>query len=92
MSYASVHPPSSRTDTYPAIQVRGRGNRAEHEASVSRLSEDQIFYMRQRGLSEADARTLSVNGFVSDLVARFPLQYSLEIKRLIELQMEGSVG
>jgi Fe-S cluster assembly protein SufB len=92
MSSASVHPPSSRTDTYPAIQVRGRDNRAEHEASVSRLSEDQIFYMRQRGLSEADARTLSVNGFVSDLVARFPLQYSLEIKRLIELQMEGSVG
>lgn len=83
---------TSRTDTYPAIRVHGRNNYAEHEASVSRLSEEQIFYMRQRGLNEADARTLSVNGFINDLVARFPLQYSLEIKHLIELEMSGSVG
>lgn len=83
---------ASRADTYPAIQVRGRGNVAQHEASVSRLDEEQIFYMRQRGLTEASARSLSVNGFVNDLVRRFPLQYSLEIKKLIELEMSGSVG
>jgi Fe-S cluster assembly protein SufB len=83
---------ASRTDTYPAIQVRGNDNIAQHEASVSRLDAEQIFYMRQRGLREADARALSVNGFVSNLVARFPLQYSVEIKKLIELEMSGSVG
>lgn len=82
----------SRTDTYPAVQVRGRDNISQHEASVSRLDEDQMFYMRQRGLGEAAARSLSVNGFVNDLVQRFPLQYSLEIKKLIELEMSGSVG
>lgn len=83
---------ASRTDTYPAIQVRGMDNIAQHEASVSRLDEEQIFYMRQRGLPEDAARSLSVNGFISDLVQRFPLQYSLEIKKLIELEMSGSVG
>jgi Fe-S cluster assembly protein SufB len=83
---------ASRSDTYPAIQVRGTGSFAQHEASVSRLSAEQIFYMRQRGLSEGAARSLSINGFINDLVERFPLQYSLKIKRLIELQMEGSVG
>lgn len=82
----------SRTDTYPAITVRGAGNTVQHEASVSRLSEEQIFYMRQRGLPEPHARSLAVNGFVNSLVERFPLQYSLDIKKLIELEMEGSVG
>ncbi len=82
----------SRTDTYPAIHVVGGDNTAQHEASVSRLSADQLFYIQQRGLSEAAARSLSVNGFVNNLVERFPLQYSLKIKRLIELHMEGSVG
>jgi Fe-S cluster assembly protein SufB len=84
--------PSSRTDTYPAITVRGTGNACQHEASVSQISEEQIFYMRQRGLSEAQAMSLSVNGFVNDLVRQFPMEYSVELKRLIELEMEGSVG
>jgi Fe-S cluster assembly protein SufB len=84
--------PASRTYTYPAIQVRGPNNIAQHEASVSRLDEEQIFYLRQRGLSEGAARSLSVNGFISDLVRRFPLQYSREIKKLIDLEMSGSVG
>lgn len=83
---------ASRADTYPAIRVRGRGNVAQHEASVSRLSAEQIFYLQQRGLRESAARSLSVNGFVNDLVERFPLQYSVKIKRLIELHLEGSVG
>jgi Fe-S cluster assembly protein SufB len=82
----------SRTDTYPAITVRGRGNACQHEASVSQISEEQIFYMQQRGLTEAAAMSLAVNGFVNDLVRQFPMEYSVELKRLIELEMEGSVG
>lgn len=84
--------PASRTDTYPAIQARGPNNIAQHEASVSRLDEEQIFYMRQRGLTEGASRSLSVNGFISDLVQRFPLEYSRQIKKLIDLEMSGSVG
>ncbi len=83
---------TSRTDTYPAITVRGNQHATQHEASVSQVSEDQIFYMQQRGLSQAEAMSLSVNGFVNDLVREFPMEYSVELKRLIELQMEGSVG
>jgi len=80
------------TDTYPAITVRGTGNAVQHEASVSQVSAEQIFYMQQRGLTEAQAMSLSVNGFVNDLVRQFPMEYSVELKRLIELEMEGSVG
>jgi len=82
----------SRTDTYPAITVRGTGNATQHEASVSQISEEQIFYMMSRGLTEAQAMSLSVNGFVNDLVRQFPMEYSVELKRLIDLEMEGSVG
>ncbi|MDB6152889.1 MAG: sufB [Chthoniobacteraceae bacterium] len=84
--------PTSRTDTYPAITVRGTGNAAQHEASVSQISAEQIFYMQQRGLTEAQAMSLSVNGFVNDLVRQFPMEYSVELKRLIDMEMEGSVG
>jgi Fe-S cluster assembly protein SufB len=83
---------TARTDTYPAITVRGTGNSCQHEASVSQISAEQIFYMQQRGLSEAQAMSLSVNGFVNDLVRQFPMEYSVELKRLIDLEMEGSVG
>ncbi|MEA3213607.1 MAG: Fe-S cluster assembly protein SufB [Chthoniobacter sp.] len=83
---------TSRTDTYPAITVRGTGNAVQHEASVSQISAEQIFYMRQRGLTEGQAMSLSVNGFVNDLVRQFPMEYSVELKRLIDLEMEGSVG
>ncbi|MFZ9201402.1 MAG: Fe-S cluster assembly protein SufB [Opitutales bacterium] len=83
---------NSRTDTYPAITVRGQRNSVQHEASVSKVSAEQIFYMMQRGLSEGEAMSLAVNGFVNDLVKEFPMEYSVELKRLIELEMEGSVG
>ena len=83
---------TSRTDTYPAITVRGTGNAVQHEASVSQISAEQIFYMQQRGLTEGQAMSLSVNGFVNDLVRQFPMEYSVELKRLIDLEMEGSVG
>jgi Fe-S cluster assembly protein SufB len=83
---------NSRTDTYPAITVRGTGNACQHEASVSQVSSEQIFYMQQRGLTEGQAMSLSVNGFINDLVREFPMEYSVELKRLIDLEMEGSVG
>jgi Fe-S cluster assembly protein SufB len=83
---------NSRTDTYPAITVRGNDHAMQHEASVSKVSEEMIFYMQQRGLSEAQAMSLAVNGFVNDLVSQFPMEYSVELKRLIDLEMEGSVG
>jgi len=83
---------NSRTDTYPAITVRGDHNSVQHEASVSKVSAEQIFYMQQRGLEEAEAMSLAVNGFVNDLVREFPMEYSVELKRLIDLEMEGSVG
>ncbi|MDR1012219.1 MAG: Fe-S cluster assembly protein SufB [Opitutaceae bacterium] len=83
---------NSRTDTYPAITVRGDKHATQHEASVSKVSEEMIFYMRQRGLTEAQAMSLAVNGFINDLASQFPMEYSVELKRLIELEMEGSVG
>ena len=83
---------NSRTDTYPAVVCAGENNSVQHEASVSKINEEQIFYMRQRGLTEQEAVSLSVNGFVNDLVKEFPMEYSVELRRLIDLQMEGSVG
>ena len=83
---------TSRTDTYPAITVRGNQHVTQHEASVSHVSEEQIFYLKQRGLSQAEAMSLSVNGFVNDLVSQFPMEYSVELHHLIALEMEGSVG
>ena len=83
---------NSRTDTYPAITTRGEFNTVQHEASVSKVSAEQIFYMMQRGLSEGEAMSLAVNGFVNDLLKAFPMEYSVELKRLIDMEMEGSVG
>ena len=82
----------SQTETYPAITVQGEDHSVQHEASVSKVSAEQIFYMQQRGLSEADAMSMCVNGFVNDLIREFPMEYSVELKRLIDLEMEGSVG
>ena len=64
----------------------------QHEASVSKVNEEMIFYMQQRGLTEGQAMSLAVNGFINDLARQFPMEYSVELKRLIDLEMEGSVG
>ena len=66
--------------------------RASIDGALSQVGAEQIFYMQQRGLTEAQAMSLSVNGFVNDLVRQFPMEYSVELKRLIDLEMEGSVG
>ena len=83
---------NSKTDTYPAITVRGNQHVTQHEASVSQVSQEMLFYMQQRGISEAAAMSLAVNGFINDLVSEFPMYYSCDLKRRIEREMEGSVG
>ncbi|MDR0742401.1 MAG: Fe-S cluster assembly protein SufB [Puniceicoccales bacterium] len=84
--------PTSKTATFPKINVSGNKNIVQHEASVSKISEEQIFYMQQRGIPEAQAVSLSVNGFINDLVREFPMEYSIEMKRLIDMQTEKAIG
>lgn len=82
----------SRSDTYPYIEIDEQDVSVGHEASVSRIGEEQLFYLTSRGLSEAEASTMIVNGFIEPLVKELPMEYAVEMNRLIELQMEGSVG
>ncbi len=82
----------SRSDTYPYVDVRTDDVTMEHEATISKISEDQLFYLMQRGLNEDEARALIVRGFVEPIARELPMEYALELNRLIELQMEGSVG
>ncbi|TWT32110.1 Fe-S cluster assembly protein SufB [Blastopirellula retiformator] len=89
---ALILDPESRTDTYPYIEIAEPDVSIGHEASVSRIGEEQLFYLMSRGLSEAEASTMIVNGFIEPLVKELPMEYAVELNRLIELQMEGSVG
>jgi Fe-S cluster assembly protein SufB len=82
----------SRSDTYPTIEIEEQDVQVGHEASVSRIGEEQLFYLRSRGLSEAEASTMIVSGFIEPLVRELPMEYAVEMNRLIELQMEGTVG
>jgi Fe-S cluster assembly protein SufB len=82
----------SRSDTYPYIDVREDDVSMGHEATVSKVSEDQLFYLRSRGLSEDEAMAMIVRGFVEPIARELPMEYALELNRLIELQMEGAVG
>ena len=82
----------SRSDTYPVMEIDEADVSIAHEASVSRLEEEQLFYLMSRGLSQTDASTMIVNGFLEPLVKELPMEYAVEMNRLIELQMEGSVG
>jgi Fe-S cluster assembly protein SufB len=83
---------SSRSDTYPTMEIASEDVRVEHEARVSKIAEEQIFYLQSRGLSEDQARMLIVNGFFEPFVKQLPMEYAVEMNRLIELEMEGSVG
>ena len=82
----------SRSDTYPYIEIEEQDVSIGHEASVSKIGEEQLFYLMSRGLSEAEASTMIVSGFIEPLVRELPMEYAVEMNRLIELQMEGSVG
>jgi Fe-S cluster assembly protein SufB len=89
---ALILDPQSRSDTYPYIEIEEQDVSIGHEASVSRIGEEQLFYLTSRGLTEAEASTMIVSGFIEPLVKELPMEYALEMNRLIELQMEGSVG
>ena len=89
---ALILDPESRSDTYPYIEIAEQDVSIGHEASVSRIGEEQLFYLMSRGLSEAEASTMIVSGFIEPLVKELPMEYAVEMNRLIELQMEGSVG
>ena len=82
----------SRSDTYPYVDVREDDVTMAHEATVSKVSEDQLFYLMSRGLTEDEAMAMIVRGFVEPIARELPMEYALELNRLIELQMEGSVG
>ena len=82
----------SRSDTYPYVNVRTDDVQMGHEATVSKVSEDQLFYLMSRGLTETEAMSTIVRGFVEPIAKELPMEYALELNRLIELQMEGSVG
>jgi Fe-S cluster assembly protein SufB len=82
----------SRSDTYPYINIGENEVDIGHEATVSKLGEEQLFYLRSRGLSETEASAMIVAGFVEPITKELPLEYAVEMNRLIQLQMEGSVG
>jgi Fe-S cluster assembly protein SufB len=89
---ALILDPQSRSDTYPYIEIEEDQVSIEHEASVSKIAEEQLFYLMSRGLSETEASSMIVTGFIEPLVKELPMEYAVEMNRLIELQMEGSVG
>ncbi len=82
----------SGTNTFPYMEIDSDDVSMEHEARVSRISEEQLFYLMSRGLSEAEASAMIVSGFVEPITKELPLEYAVEMNRLIQLQMEGSVG
>ena len=82
----------SRSDTYPYIEIDDQDVTIGHEATVSRVGEEQLFYLMSRGLSEEEATTMVVSGFIEPLVKELPMEYAIEMNRLIQLQMEGSIG
>ena len=82
----------SRSDTYPYIEIEEQDVSIGHEASVSKIGEEQLFYLMSRGLTEAEASTMIVGGFIEPLVKELPMEYAVEMNKLIQLQMEGSVG
>ncbi|MBO1754126.1 Fe-S cluster assembly protein SufB [Allobranchiibius sp. CTAmp26] len=82
----------SRSDTYPYVDVREDDVQMGHEATVSKVSEEQLFYLQSRGMTEQEAMAMIVRGFVEPIARELPMEYALELNRLIELQMEGAVG
>lgn len=82
----------SRSDTYPYVDIREDDVSMGHEATVSKISDDQLFYLMSRGLSEDEAMAMIVRGFIEPIAKELPMEYALELNRLIELQMEGAVG
>ncbi len=84
--------PQSRSDTYPYIEIDAQDVTVGHEATVSKVGDEQLFYLMSRGLSEEESTTMVVSGFIEPLVKELPMEYAIEMNRLIQLQMAGSVG
>jgi Fe-S cluster assembly protein SufB len=82
----------SRSDTYPTMEIDERDSSVSHEASVSKVGEEQLFYLQSRGIDEQEATKMVVNGFVEPIVKELPMEYAVELNRLIELQLEGAIG
>ena len=89
---ALILDPKSRTDTYPTNKIFEKEVTLEHEATVSKVGEEQLFYLTSRGLSQTQAMGMVVNGFIEPVVKKLPMEYAVEMNRLIDLEMEGSVG
>lgn len=89
---ALILDPESTSNTYPYMDILSSDVKIEHEAKVSKISESQLFYLMSRGLTEEEASMMIVNGFLEPLVKQLPMEYAVELNRLIELEMEGSVG
>jgi len=83
---------NSRSDTYPTMEIGNSSADLEHEASVSKVSSDQLFYLMSRGFTEEAAMGLIVNGFFEPFTRELPMEYAVELNKLLELEMEGSIG
>lgn len=83
---------ASRSDTYPTMDIKNNDVQIEHEATVSKIGDEQLFYLMSRGLKKTDAEAMIVNGFIEPIVKELPLEYAVELNRLIQMEMEGSVG
>ena len=92
LCYALLVDQISRSDTYPYVDIREDDVSMGHEASVSKVSDDQLFYLMSRGMEQDEAMAMIVRGFVEPIAKELPMEYALELNRLIELQMEGAVG
>jgi Fe-S cluster assembly protein SufB len=82
----------SRSDTYPVMEIDEQDASISHEATVSKVSDEQLFYLQSRGITEEQAMMMIVNGFIEPIVKELPMEYAVEMNRLIQLEMEGSVG
>ncbi len=83
---------AARSDTYPTMDIAQDAVSVQHEARVSKVAEEQLFYLQSRGLSQEKAQLMIVNGFIEPFVKELPMEYAVELNRLIELEMEGSIG
>ena len=82
----------SKSNTYPYMDIKNSTSTIAHEATVGKINEDQVFYLMSRGLNRDEATKMIVTGFISPIVKELPLEYAVELNRLIELEMEGSLG
>ena len=82
----------ARSDTYPYMEIEEERVSIGHEATVSKIGDEQLFYLQSRGINKEEAAAMIVSGFIEPIVKELPMEYAVEMNRLIELQMEGSIG